>query len=455
MAALFDMDRTLIEGFSAQDVLVERLQRREVTLPQLATGIGAALQYGAGRIAFVEFVNRTAALLAGRSDAENRAFGAELFEKRVARRIYPEARRLIEAHRAAGHTLAVVSSATPYQVEPVAAALGITHVLCTQLQVNDGICTGRVLEPACFGPGKADAARDLAERMACDLKQSYFYSDGAEDLPLLEIVGHPRPLNPDGTLTTIARQRRWPITRFNSRGVPTALQLLRTGLAYSTALPALAFGIADLALNGSVRDARNLTASVWGDLAAAAIDLKLEIVGEENLWSHRPAVFVFNHQSALDAVVLAKLLRRDFSGVAKQELRDQPFVGQLAQLAGAIFVDRGDTAGAIDALDAAVDALRAGTSIVIAPEGTRSATHQLGPFKKGAFHLARQAGVPIVPIVLKHTTDALPKGAWIARPGTVEVIVHSPIDTAGWHESSMNTYVAQIRQIFIDALATE
>jgi putative phosphoserine phosphatase/1-acylglycerol-3-phosphate O-acyltransferase len=454
VAALFDMDRTLIEGFSAQDVLMARLQRGEVTLPQLASGIGAALEYGAGRIAFVEFVNRTAAMLAGRSDADNHAFGAAVFEQRVARRIYPEARRLIEAHRNAGHTIAVVSSATPYQVNPVASALGIEHVLCTHLQVADGICTGQVVEPACFGPGKAAAARELAARAGCDLAQSYFYSDGAEDLPLLEIVGNPRPLNPDASLTATARSRGWPITRFSSRGVPTPLQLLRTGLAYSTALPALAFGAADLLLNGSMQDARNLTSSVWGELAAAAIDLKLEITGEANLWSHRPAVFVFNHQSALDAVVLAKLLRRDFAGVAKQEIRGQPLVGQLAQLAGAIFVDRADSAGAIDALQGAVAALRAGTSIVIAPEGTRSATHQLGPFKKGAFHLALEAAVPMVPVVLKHTTDALPKGAWVARPGTVEVLVHSPIDTTGWRRDSIDEHIAQVRQIFVDALAS-
>jgi putative phosphoserine phosphatase / 1-acylglycerol-3-phosphate O-acyltransferase len=454
IAALFDMDRTLIAGFSAQDVMVERLQAGGVTLPQLLGGLATAVEYGIGRIPFVEFVNRAAAVLGGRLDADNHAFGAQVFRNRVARRIYPEARELIVAHRKRGHTIAVISSATPYQVNPVAQELGIEHVLCTQLEVVAGICTGKVLEPACFGPGKAVAARALAGRLALDLTQSYFYSDGSEDLPLLEIVGHPQPLNPDGPLEAEARRRGWPIVRFSSRGAPSPLDIVRMGLAYSAAVPALAFGAVDLALNGSLRDARNLTSTLWGELASAAIDLKLEVAGEENLWKSRPAVFVFNHQSALDAVVMAKLLRRDFSGVAKQEVKQQPVVGQMAQLAGAIFVDRSDSLEAVKALGPALDALRSGTSIVIAPEGTRSATNVLGAFKKGAFHLALQARVPMVPVIIKNTTDWMPKGAWVARPGTVEVVVRPPVDTTMWQRDTLPQHVADVRRMFVEVLSS-
>jgi putative phosphoserine phosphatase / 1-acylglycerol-3-phosphate O-acyltransferase len=454
IAALFDLDRTLIAGFSAQDMLLEQLRSGGVSVAQLLDGVAAAVRYGAGRIEFVEFVNRAAAALAGRPDAENHALGQRVFDARVAQRIYPEARALIDAHRRRGHRLAVISSATPYQVEPVARALGIPHALCTRLEVVDGVCTGRVLEPACFGPGKAVAARELAARLPFDLTQSYFYSDGSEDLPLLEIVGRPRVLNPDLRLTQVARERNWPSARFVSRGVPSPLALLRSGLAYSVALPALAFGAADLALNGSLRDARNLTSALWGELAAAAIDLKLEVTGEDNLWKRRPAVFVFNHQSALDAVVMAKLLRRDFTGIAKAEIRRQPLLGTIAELAGAIFIERSDRASALESLSAAVAALRDGTSIAIAPEGTRSPTAALGPFKKGAFHLALQAGVPMVAVVIKNTTDWMPKGAWIARPGTVEITVSEPIDTSQWQAGELDRHVEAVRQLFVDVLAS-
>ncbi|NJN51405.1 MAG: HAD-IB family hydrolase [Gammaproteobacteria bacterium] len=450
-AALFDLDRTLIAGFSAQDVLLERALKGDVALGTLFDAVRSAIAYSAGRIEFVEFVNRAAADLAGRPDADNIAFGQQVFDKRVAQRIYPEARTLIAAHRKRGHTLGVISSATPYQVEPVARDLGIEQVMCTRLEVQDGLCTGRVVE-ACYGEGKAVAARNLAARLGLDLSQSFFYSDGNEDLPLLEIVGKPKPLNPDARLTEQARRRGWPVTRFDSRRSPTPVDLLRMGLAFGAALPAGAFGLADYVLNGSAREARNLFNSVWGELASAAIDLKLEVTGEEHLWSARPAVFVFNHQSALDTVVMMKLLRRDITAIAKKEIASQPVVGQIAAALGAIFIDRADSAKAVAALRPAVDALKSGTSVVIAPEGTRSTTNHLGAFKKGAFHLAIQARVPMIAVVIRNTTDWMPKGALLARPGTVEVKVLPPIDTRNWTTANVDARVATVRDLFLREL---
>lgn len=452
VAALFDLDRTLIHGFSAQDVLVERLLAREVSIGGFVETLRTAAEFGAGRIDFVEFVNRTAADLAGRPDIENQEFGRRVFSKRVAQRMYPEARRLVDAHRAKGHTLAVVSSATPYQVEPVAQDLGIFHVLCTRLEVVDGICTGRVLEPACYGPGKLHAATDLAAQVGYDLEQSFFYSDGFEDVPLLESVGHPTTLNPDAKLTRHAREVGWPIARFESRGRPGMLDVVRTGLAYASLSTAGTFGLADLMLNRNAQHARNVSSTLWGELATAALDVRIDCSGEEHLWSHRPAVFIFNHQSALDAVIVAKLVQRDFTGIAKKEVKSQPFVGQLFQAGGAIFIDRGDRSKAIEAMRPAVEALKDGTSIIIAPEGTRSPTRVLGPFKKGAFHMAMQAGVPMVPIVIHNATDLMPKGALVARPGVVEVEVLPPIDTSEWTRETINLHVETVRGQVLEAL---
>ncbi len=450
-AAFFDLDRTLIAGFSAQDVLLERALAGDFAMHSLFEAVGSALEYGTGRIEFVEFVNRAARDLAGRPEADNLAFGQKVFDKRVAQRIYPEARALVEAHRRRGHTLAVVSSATPYQAEPVARDLGIEHVMCTRLEVENGICTGRVAE-ACFGPGKAAAAKRLASERDIDLARSFFYSDGFEDLPLMEAVGKPRPLNPDVRLAVEARRRGWPATRFKSRGTPSFRELARMGMALGAALPAAGFSLVDYALNGSAREARNLFNALWGELATAAVDLKVEVEGEAHVWSHRPAVFVFNHQSALDAVVMIKLLRRDFTGVGKKEIASMPVVGQAASLMGIIFVDRANSAKAIAALKPAVDALKSGTSIVIAPEGTRSPTNHLGKFKKGAFHLAIQGGVPMVPVVIRNATDWMPKGALIARRGTVHVKVLTPIDTSDWAVASVDEHVADVRGRFLAEL---
>ena len=130
-------------------------------------------------------------------------------------------RALVRAHQEMGHTVAIVSSATRYQADPLARDMGIEHVLCTELEVENGVFTGRVVHPTCYGEGKASAARELAARLGLDLQQSFFYPDSAEDLPLLEAVGNPRPLNPDRRLASIAAERGWPARRWTRAQVWT------------------------------------------------------------------------------------------------------------------------------------------------------------------------------------------------------------------------------------------
>ena len=123
-----------------------------------------------------------------------------------------------------------------------------------------------------------------------------------------------------------------------------------------------------------------------------------------------------------------------------------------AALAGTVFIDRFDRQRAIAALRPAIAALRAGTSLVIAPEGTRSPTPRVGPFKKGAFHIAMGAGVPIVPIVFRNTLDALPKHGLVIRPATIEVVVHPPVPTDGWQAETLDRQIADVRALFVRAL---
>ena len=195
-----------------------------------------------------------------------------------------------------------------------------------------------------------------------------------------------------------------------------------------------------------------MAGALWSDLATslAAIDLRVE--GEEHLWSQRPAVFIFNHQSALDGVLMIKMLRRDVTGVGKQELRNYPVIGPMLAGAGVVFVDRKNSAKAIRALEPAVDALREGRSLVIAPEGTRSVTPRLGRFKKGAFHMAMQAGVPIVPVVFRNVLDAMPKDAVVVRPATVEAVVLPPVDTSKWTVEGLDTEIEAIRRRYLEVL---
>ena len=125
-----------------------------------------------------------------------------------------------------------------------------------------------------------------------------------------------------------------------------------------------------------------------------------------------------------------------------------PLFGPVFEYAGTVFLDRFDSARAIEALKPAIETLRRGLSIVIAPEGTRSITPRLGRFKKGAFHIAMQAGVPIVPIVLRNALDALPKHGRIVRPSTIEVVVHPPVTTDQWTRDNLDQHVETVRALY-------
>ncbi len=454
VGAFFDLDRTLLAGFSAVAFTRERLFSGRMTPRELIESTIGAVGFALGRTGFSGMLSGTTAAYRGMSESMMHEIGAEVFEKRLATQIYPEARALVKAHKERGHTLAIVSSATPYQADPLARELGIPHVRCTRLEVRDGVFTGDLVRPTCWGEGKRFYGEELAAELDLDLAESFFYTDSADDLPLLEAVGRPRPLNPEARLAGIARDRGWPIRRFHSRGRPDAESIARTALAYASLVPSLLAGFSVAVLNRSRRDGVNLAASSWADLAMAVAGVDLRTEGEEHLWSQRPAVFIFNHQSGADVLLVAKLLRRDFTGVGKQELRANPIWGPAFSFAGVVFIDRGDTKKAIEALKPAVEALKEGRSIAIAPEGTRSTTPTLGPFKKGAFHIAMQAGVPVVPIVFRNALDVLPRGALVMRAGTVECVVLPPIDTSSWTRDTLDEEIEAIREKYLDVLGS-
>jgi len=456
VGAFFDFDGTLIAGFSATVFLKEQLRRGDLTAYEFLELLAAMAQFSLGGMGFSSLMSTAAQFMRGVREADYIAFGEELYEQQIARRVYPESRALVQAHVARGHTVAVISSATPYQVEPVAKELGVEHVICSRYEVRDGVFTGGIVRPLCFGQGKVDAAETLAREHGVDLDQSFFYSDSDDDIELLERVGHPQPLNPNTRLTEIAERQGWPVRRFKSRGQPGLFDFLRSVAATASLVPSAMAGLPIWALTGSQREARNFATSLFADVSSALIGLNLVVRGEGHLWSRRPAVFVFNHQSKADVVIIARLLRRDIAGVGKKEIRNMPLIGKTLELAGTVFIDRENAASAIEAMQPLVDAMRnGGKSVVIAPEGTRTISPRLAPFKKGAFHLAIQAGVPMVPIVIHNSGDVAPKGDFVFRPATVEVDVLPPVDTSGWRAETIEEHVAEIRHMFQVTLGQE
>jgi putative phosphoserine phosphatase/1-acylglycerol-3-phosphate O-acyltransferase len=183
-----------------------------------------------------------------------------------------------------------------------------------------------------------------------------------------------------------------------------------------------------------------------------ATGVRMRVTGAEYARAPRPAVFVFNHQSQFDMVVLAAVLGAGFTGIVKKEVTANPVFGPLLRFAGATFIDRSDSAGTRAALTPVVEALRGGLSIVIAPEGTRSLTPRVGPFKKGAFHIAEQAGVPIIPVVIRNAGEITWRNSAIVRKGTVDVAVLPPIDVSGWDAEDMTDEVERVRGLFVRTL---
>lgn len=451
--AFFDLDRTMVAGFSVFGLLFDAVLGGRIGPRQLGAATLAGLRFQLGQLPFADFVREAAGLLRGVTDEEMERAGEQLFEQRLAPVVYPEAMALVRAHRRAGHTLAIVSSATRYQTEPLARALGIPHVLCTRLEVEHGRLTGDLVPPPCYGEGKLTAARGLAGGHGVDLEETFFYTDSDEDLPLLEQVGRPRPTNPGRGLAQIAAERGWPARTFSSRGLPATMDVVRTVLSVGSLVPSVLLGVPVALLEGRWQPLANLTIATWGELGTALSGITLDVRGEHNLWAERPAVFIFNHQSAAEPLLLCKLLHHDFVAVAKQEVRRHPIFGPAFTIAGTVFIDRGNHVEALRALEPAVQALRDGLSLVVAPEGTRSSVGRLAPFKKGAFRMAMAAGVPIVPIVFLNSLDALPKHGIVARPARVEVVVHPPIPTRGWTAETLAGEIAAIERLYEETLA--
>lgn len=194
-------------------------------------------------------------------------------------------------------------------------------------------------------------------------------------------------------------------------------------------------------------------ARVLGELGTAAAGVDLVVRGREHLKTARPAVFVFNHQSYLDALVLLRLLGHDVAAFCKRELADAPVIGSFMRAAGAIFVAREDGAAARDSFREGLLALREGRSVALAPEGTRSPDGRLLPFRPGAFLLARKAGVPVVPLVMHNTAESMPKGSLVMQPATVRVTVLPPIDVGAWSGRLLQTELRALEGRYRELLA--
>lgn len=169
----------------------------------------------------------------------------------------------------------------------------------------------------------------------------------------------------------------------------------------------------------------------WGDEIVRRLGLELHARGGAAVDWDRPLIVMANHNSLLDIPVLFSVMPRGFGMLAKTELFKIPIFGRAMRGIHCVAIDRGDNASSRESIARAAAQVRAGEGIVVFPEGTRGDGTSIRPFKKGPFHLAEAARVPIVPIGIRGTAEVNPKSEMRVRPGAVHVAIGDPIAMSG------------------------
>ena len=175
--------------------------------------------------------------------------------------------------------------------------------------------------------------------------------------------------------------------------------------------------------------------------------IKLTTFGVENVPLDKPVIFVANHCSHLDIGVLCRIAPVNLHFIGKKELVWIPIVGWYMFIAGHIMIDRSNKRKAVESLKKAAVKIKNGKSVVMYPEGTRSRTGEMGEFKKGAFHLAIDAGVSIIPIHIKGTHKIWPSKVNKITPGPVTARIGKPINSSNYNRKTVNSFVEEARTV--------
>jgi HAD superfamily hydrolase (TIGR01490 family) len=212
IGAFFDLDGTLVSGFTATAHAGDRIRRRQARAGEVLGVVEAAVRYRLGRMQFERLLVRAAGYLRGESITELDEVGERLFAEHITSRVYPHMQEVVAAHQQQGHTVVLSSSALTIHAEPVARHLGIPQVLCNRFELDErGLLTGDIAKPVVWGPQKAAVVQRFCADNRVDLAQSFFYADGDEDAALMSLVGRPRPVNPRPGLAALAAEHGWPV----------------------------------------------------------------------------------------------------------------------------------------------------------------------------------------------------------------------------------------------------
>ncbi len=192
---------------------------------------------------------------------------------------------------------------------------------------------------------------------------------------------------------------------------------------------------------------------VWSRINAWVTPMLVTVQGRENINKDISCVVVSNHQSQYDIFVLYGWLGIDFKWVMKQELRSMPGLGMACEKIGHIFIDRSNTRAALNSINAAREKIINGTSVLFFPEGTRSSSARMRPFKKGAFKFALDLGLPILPVTIKGTRHILPTHSLDLFPGRANMIIHPLVDTSIYSDETLLDLMDKVRDIIASDLS--
>ena len=189
----------------------------------------------------------------------------------------------------------------------------------------------------------------------------------------------------------------------------------------------------------------------WASFGARAwlrlSGVRVKVRGLELLDPKQSYVFVSNHRSYLDTAAIFVYTGRRIGVLAKKELLKVPVLGVGMGFVNVMAIDRTNRESAIRTTEAAAKRIQSGVSFAVFVEGTRAKPGELLPFKKGAFYMARQAGVPVVPVAIKNSDVLMGKGTGEARSGTIEMVIMPPVETVGVStDDDMNQFIADVRE---------
>jgi putative phosphoserine phosphatase / 1-acylglycerol-3-phosphate O-acyltransferase len=213
-AAFFDMDHTITWENSGLSFIRYTRKQGLVTTSHLVKSIFKIILYRLSLLNIDRWYEKNMEFLAGSRLDDLESFCTGWFGETLQKAIYREAVDLIEGHRREGLRVAIISNSPSFFVTPMARTLGIADVITTQVEIRDGLLTGRLIKPLCYGEGKKYYALEWAKEHGIDLGASYFYTDSFFDIALMKVVGHPVATNPDMKLRKAAIECTWPIREF-------------------------------------------------------------------------------------------------------------------------------------------------------------------------------------------------------------------------------------------------